>query len=80
MIRKIVRRDLFYEPLQGTEHAVSFNLLLCRKLVMKVNVAVQERNVTYRISLVPRPHPDFIPIFLHGCEIKSGWGLGTKLL
>ena len=35
-------------------------------------------------SLVPRPHPDFIsqeknPIILHGCEIKSGWGLGTRL-
>ena len=36
--------------LQGTEHAVSFNFLLCRKLVMKVNVAVQERNATYRIA------------------------------
>ena len=32
-------------------------------------------------SLVPRPLPDFIsqPIFLHGCEIKSGSGLGTRL-
>ena len=37
-------------------------------------------------SLVPRPHPDSIsqlwrkiPIFLHSCEIKSGWGLGTRL-
>ena len=32
-------------------------------------------------SLVPKPLPDFIslPIFLHGCEIKSGSGLGTRL-
>jgi len=36
-------------------------------------------------SLVPRPLPDFIlqpwkkSIFLHGCEIKSGRGLGTGL-
>ena len=36
--------------LQGTEHAISFNFLLCRELVMKVNVAVQERNATYRIA------------------------------
>ena len=36
----------------------------------------------YFLSLVPRPLPDFIslPIFLHGCEIKSGSGLGTRLL
>ena len=33
-----------------------------------------------RPSLVPRPLPDFISqIFLHGCEIKSGSGLGTRL-
>ena len=33
-------------------------------------------------SLVPRPLPDFIsqPIFLHGCDIKSGSGLGTRLV
>ena len=36
--------------LQGTEHAIRFNFLLCRELVVKVNVAVQERNVTYRIA------------------------------
>ena len=42
-------------------------------------------------SLVPRPLPDFISqpwrkigiflhgIFLHGCKIKSGSGLGTRL-
>ena len=33
-------------------------------------------------SLVPRPLPDFISqpwIFLHGYEIKSGSGLGTRL-
>ena len=36
--------------LQGTEHAISFNFLLCRELVVKVNVAVQERNATYRIA------------------------------
>ena len=36
--------------LQGTEHAISFNFLLCRELVMKVNVAVQERNATCRIA------------------------------
>ena len=23
--------------------------------------------------------PGLLPIFLHGCEIKSGWGLGTRL-
>ena len=33
------------------------------------------------ISLVLRPLPDFIllPIFLHGFEIKSESGLGTRL-
>ena len=32
-------------------------------------------------NLVPRPLPDFSSqlIFLHGCEIKSGSGLGTRL-
>ena len=35
------------------------------------------------VSLVPRPLPDFISqpwrkIFLHGCEIKSGSGMGTR--
>ena len=30
-------------------------------------------------SFVPRPLPDFIPIFLHSCKIKSGSGLGTRL-
>ena len=30
-------------------------------------------------SLIPRPLPDFIPIFLHSCAIKSGSGLGTRL-
>ena len=33
-------------------------------------------------SLVPRPLQDFVSqlwIFLHGCEIKSGSGLGTRL-
>ena len=36
----------------------------------------------YWCSLVPRPLPDFIlqPLFLHGCEIKSESGLGTRLL
>ena len=24
--------------------------------------------------------PGLLPIFLHGCEIKSGWGLGTRLI
>ena len=23
--------------------------------------------------------PGLLPIFLHGCKIKSGWGLGTRL-
>ena len=23
--------------------------------------------------------PGLLPIFLHGCEIKCGWGLGTRL-
>ena len=23
--------------------------------------------------------PGLLPIFLHGCEIKSGWGLGMRL-
>ena len=36
----------------------------------------------YRVipSLVPRPLPDFISIFHHGCEIKSGSGLGMRLV
>ena len=36
--------------LQGKEHAISFNFLLCRELVMKVYIAVQEKNATYRIA------------------------------
>ena len=35
--------------LRGTEHAFSFNFLVCRELVMTVNIPVQERNVTCRI-------------------------------
>ena len=33
-------------------------------------------------SLIPRPLPDFVSqlwIFLHGCKIKSGSGLGKRL-
>ena len=35
--------------LPGMEHAFSFNFLLCRELVMTVNIPVQERNATCRI-------------------------------
>ena len=35
--------------LRGTEHAFSFNSILCRELVMTVNIPVQERNATCRI-------------------------------
>ena len=35
--------------LRGTEHAFSFNFILCRQLVMTVNIPVQERNATCRI-------------------------------
>ena len=36
-------------------------------------------------SLIPRPLPNFIsqpfsPFFFHSCEIKSGSGLGTRLI
>ena len=32
--------------LQGIEHAFSFNFILCRELLMTVNISVQERNAT----------------------------------
>ena len=35
--------------LQGMEYAFSFNFILCRELVMTVNIPVQERNATCRI-------------------------------
>ena len=35
--------------LRGTEHAFSFNFIVCRELVMTVNIPVQERDATYRI-------------------------------
>ena len=34
----------FMSSLRGTEHAFSFNFILCRELVMTVNIAVQERS------------------------------------
>ena len=40
------------------------------------------RHTVVLISLVPRPLPDFISQpwrKIHGCEIKSGSGLGTRL-
>ena len=39
----------FMSSLRGTEHAFSFNFILCRELVMTVNLAVQERNANCRI-------------------------------
>ena len=35
--------------LRGMEHAYSFNFVVCRELVMTVNIPVQERNGTCRI-------------------------------
>ena len=35
--------------LQGMEHAFSFNFILCRELVLTVNMPVQERNATCRV-------------------------------
>ena len=35
--------------LRGTEHAFSFNFIVCRELVMTVNIPVQERNAICRI-------------------------------
>ena len=35
--------------LRDTEHAFNFNFIVCRELVMTVNIFVQERNVTSRI-------------------------------
>ena len=35
--------------LRGTEHAFSFNFIVCRELVMTVNIPVQERDATCRI-------------------------------
>ena len=60
--------------LQGTEHAASFNFLLCRKLVMKVNVAVQERNATYRIAAsVERLMQKYISPIKHRLFCLSRW-------
>ena len=44
-----MNRELYGEAysmssLRGTEHAFSFNFILCRELVMTVNIPVQERN------------------------------------
>ena len=38
---------------------------------------VQLTSILHQPNLVPRPLPDFISH--HGCEIKSGSGLGTRL-
>ena len=35
--------------LQGMEHAFGSNFIVCRELVMTVNIPVQERNTTCRI-------------------------------
>ena len=35
--------------LRGMEHAFSFNFMLCRELVVTVNISVRERNATCRI-------------------------------
>ena len=40
--------------LQGTERAISFNFPLCRELVMKVNVAIQERMLLVGVLQVQR--------------------------
>ena len=48
MNREIVRQGLLYcdtystSLLGGTEHAFSFNFLLCRDLLLTVNIPVQE--------------------------------------
>ena len=34
---------------RGTEHAFSFNFIVCRELVMTVNIPVHERDATCRI-------------------------------
>ena len=48
------------------------------------SVSTNQVHITYKPS-PPFPVrdivliPGLLPIFLHGCEIKSGWGLGTRL-
>ena len=47
--RKLCGEVYSMSSLWGTEHAFSFNFLLCRELVMTVKIPVQERNTTCRI-------------------------------
>ena len=46
---KMYREAYSTSSLRGTEHAFSFNFILCRELVMTVNILVQEKNATCRI-------------------------------
>ena len=38
--------------LQGTEHAFSFNFIVCRELVMAVNIPIQKRKMLFVVSLL----------------------------
>ena len=54
--QEAMNRELYSEAystssLRGMEHAASFNFISYRALVMTVNIPVQERNVTCRMSL-----------------------------
>ena len=49
-----VNRELYSEVysmslLQGTEHTFGFKFIICRELVLTVNIPVQKRNTTCRI-------------------------------
>ena len=63
-----------------------FTFLYFRLITSKFIYVIETLNCSQKVdsrvsrmcdlgSLVPRP----LPIFLHGCEIKSGSGLGTRL-
>ena len=60
-------------------HAIGALLYLC------IHWSVQSTLRKNRVHHVPFPVrdvvmvPGLLPIFLHGCEIKSGSGLGTRL-
>ena len=47
----------------------------------RMNLIIFPASACPSSGLVPRPLPDFIsqPWRIHGCEIKSGSGLGTRL-
>ena len=49
MNRKLYGEAYSTSSLRGMEHAFSFNFILCRELVMTVNIPVQERNAICRI-------------------------------